>query len=124
MLNGYHPIINLNMDKGKLTNFGTQRSRMKKACSFIPNLSPNTKMLPSIGTPRKMLESLKSRKQSMPELGLRLSLLGPLPSLKIKTRIRDGFGESPILPIVPDEENQDHEVAQFMRQFRIPKRMQ
>lgn len=115
------------MEKGKLTykdKFDTQRPRIKKTLSFIPNLSPKSNKLPSICTPRKKLESFKSRKQSVPELGLRLSLLGPLPSLKIKTQNRDGFGESPILPIIPDEETQVHVVTQFMRQFRIPKRVE
>lgn len=112
------------MDKEKLgykVKLATQRPRIKKTCSMVPIFSPKTSKLPNITTPRKKFESFNTRKHSVQDFGLRLPLLGPLPSLKLKTQNRDTFGESPILAVEHEEEMVDKDLAHFISKFRIPK---
>jgi hypothetical protein len=87
--------------------------RMRKMNSLAEGLKKSSH-LPKILTPRQSTDFHQIRKKSVPDLGIRLAVLGPLPSIKIKTKNKDKFGESPILTVQDEHEQNDLEVAQVL----------
>ena len=78
-------------------------------------LSSKSSKLPMILTPRSYFDSPKKKKiKNSMQLALRLSVLGPLPSLKIKTNRRDTFRESPIRGSDSDAEDSDKDLHGFV----------
>lgn len=88
--------------------------RSRKMNSIAEGFTKKTLTLPKILTPRKSIDFYQYRKKSVSDLGIRLAVLGPLPSLKIQTRNRDRFGESPISKVNDEGGDTDREVAQYL----------
>lgn len=105
------------MDKYALTsrvNKDIKTPRIRKMNSIADGFNKKTLTLPKILTPRQSIDFHQMRKKSVPDIGIRLAVLGPLPSLKIHTKNRDRFGESPILQVEDEGGENDKEFAQFL----------
>ena len=74
--------------------------------------------LPMILTPRSYLDRPNAT-NTMSRLSLNLSLLGALPSIKIKSKIKDQFRESPILKNYLDEERGDHDIYKIIAEIDV-----
>lgn len=92
-------------------------SLFKKSKTYEPPPTfSKTPSLPKIYTPRsgpqKSLKPYSPKCQSL----IKLSVLGPLPSIRLKSHIKDGFEESAIAsPLVDNDGHYDRDIEELLK---------